>query len=220
MIDIVLSRYKRDINFIYKIKESIEDVNILVYDKENPKNPNNVPVNKGNEASVYLKYIIEHYHNLPEFTIYIHDEEYSWHHTGSILDRILQAKDSEHLYYNLNHFTWTEPNTIWKNHPEIYPHFLRWYNQYIDKYIPKRLLPNYPDFTYGFKGCAQFKIHKSLIKNFPIEFYQDLYDWITTTDLANAFSGRYLEWTWHVFYLLYPICIKNKFEVDRIRWKF
>ena len=43
------------------------------------------PVNKGNEASVYLKYIIDFYDNLPEFTFFIHDEEYSWHHSGSTL---------------------------------------------------------------------------------------------------------------------------------------
>ncbi len=218
-MDIVVSRYKRDVTFIYKIKEQIQDINILIYDKENSDNPNNVPVNKGNEASAYLKYIIDHYDNLPEYTFYIHDEEFSTHHTGSIIDRIIEANNSNNLYYNINHTSWNEPNLIIRSHPNIYIDFLNWYKKYIDQYIPYNVVPNYPDFIYGFKSCAQFKIHKSLIHNFPIEFYKNLYNWIITTNLPNYFSGRYLEWTWHVFFVLYPICIKNNINVKRIRWK-
>ena len=55
--NIVVSRYNKDVDFVYRINNN-KDVNVMIYDKENPNNPLNVPVNKGNEASVYLKYII------------------------------------------------------------------------------------------------------------------------------------------------------------------
>ena len=56
-MNIVVSRFNKNIDWIYKIK----DENILVYDKQNDQNIYNIPVNKGNEASVYLKYIIDFY---------------------------------------------------------------------------------------------------------------------------------------------------------------
>ena len=72
MINICLSRYKKNIDFIYKHKN--KNINqIYIYDKENPDNKYNIPVNKGNESSVYLKYIIDNYENLSDFTFFIHD---------------------------------------------------------------------------------------------------------------------------------------------------
>ena len=54
-MNIVVSRYNKNIDWVYRFKGENK---IFIYDKENPENPYNIPVNKGNEASVYLKYII------------------------------------------------------------------------------------------------------------------------------------------------------------------
>ena len=62
----------------------------------------NIPVNKGNEASVYLKYIIDYYDELSNFTFFIHDEEFSWHHSGSIINKYKEAINSKNTYYNIN----------------------------------------------------------------------------------------------------------------------
>jgi hypothetical protein len=58
--NIVVSRYNKNVDFVYKINNG-NNINVLIYDKENSNNPLNIPVNKGNEASVYLKYIIDYY---------------------------------------------------------------------------------------------------------------------------------------------------------------
>ena len=63
-------------------------------------------MNKGNEASVYLKYIIDNYDNLPDFTFFIHDEEYAWHHTGSIIDKYTESIMSN---------SWTFPKALGSN---------------------------------------------------------------------------------------------------------
>lgn len=60
-----------------------------------------------------------------------------------------------------------------------------------------------------YRNSAQFLVHKSLITNLPLEFYDKLYNWIITTDLENAESGRFLEWTWHILWLIYPTIKKN-----------
>jgi hypothetical protein len=205
--NIVVSRYNKNVDFVYKINNNI-DINVMVYDKESSTNPFNVPVNKGNEASVYLKYIIDYYDELSEFTFFIHDEEYAWHHSGSIIDKYIEAKLSNQLFYNINDkCIYSKPNNI---SLLDYSQLLKWYNEYIEQYIPLSKVPNNKDFIYGYRGSAQFLVHKELIRNLPKEFYVKLYNWIITTDLSNYYSGRYLEWTWHIFWDIYPTYIKNK----------
>ena len=58
--------------------------------------------NVGAHASVYLKHIIQKYDTLSEKTVFLHDEEFSWHHTGSIVD--LVHNNVSYDYFNLNHF--------------------------------------------------------------------------------------------------------------------
>lgn len=41
--------------------------------------PHHLPVNKGREASVYLTYIIQHYHSLPDYVVFIHGKRYQIH---------------------------------------------------------------------------------------------------------------------------------------------
>jgi hypothetical protein len=208
-INIVVSRYNKNVDFVYKIKGNI---NVLIYDKENPNNPLNIPINKGNEASVYLKYIIDNYDELTDFTFFIHDDEYAWHHTGSIIDKFNEAVASNKLYYNINdRCHWNQKNSI-ESH--TYNDLLEWYNKYIEKYIPIDKVPNNSDFIYNYLGSAQFLVHKTLIRNLPKEFYSDIYDWIITTNLSNYLSGRYLEWTWHIFWSIYPDIKLNQFETN------
>lgn len=208
--NIVVSRYNKDVDFVYRINNN-KDVNVMIYDKENPNNPLNVPVNKGNEASVYLKYIIDYYDDLPDFTFFIHDEEYAWHHSGSIIDKYDEAIQSNLMYYNINDRAgWNRRNLI---PPETYVELLKFYDKYIEAYIPISKVPNNEDFIFGYIGSAQFLIHKKLIQNLPREFYSNLYDWIITTDLSNYISGRFLEWTWHVFWVIYPLYIQKQILV-------
>jgi hypothetical protein len=207
--NIVVSRYNKDVNFVNKINDN-KDINIMIYDKENQNNILNVPVNKGQEASVYLKYIIDNYDELTDFTFFIHDEEYSWHHSGSIIDKYNEAVNSNKMYYNINDICyWNSSDIIKQIHGEqIFNSFMQWYNEYIEDYIPISKVPNNNDFTYGYNGSAQFLVHKDLIRNLPKEFYTKLYNWIITTELSNYFSSRYLEWTWHIFWVIYPDYIK------------
>jgi cephalosporin hydroxylase len=204
--NIVVSRYNKNVDFVYKINNG-NNINVLIYDKENPNNPLNIPVNKGNEASVYLKYIIDYYDELSEFTFFIHDDEYAWHHTGSIIDKYNEAVMSNKMYYNINDKSpWNVPNKSC----DYYNELLNWYNIYIEEYIPISKVPNNKDFLYGYQGSAQFLVHKDLIRNLPKEFYIKLYEWIITTDLPNSLSGRFLEWTWHIFWYIYPNYIYNR----------
>jgi hypothetical protein len=196
MINCVVSRYNKNVDWVYKLDRVDK---FFVYDKMKPSNPYNVPVNKGNEASAYLKYIVDHYNDLAEYTFFVHDEEYSWHHSGSIKEQLEEAVASRKLYYNIN-----DKCVLGSilQHP-WYNNILNWYDSYVEKYIPITSLPS-RDFTENHRGSAQFLVHKSIITSLPLEFYQGLYDWIITTNLDNSKSGRFLEWTWHIFWGIHP----------------
>jgi FkbM family methyltransferase len=197
-INIVLSRYKKEVDWVYKLGD-ICNVKILIYDKETPTNKLNVPVNKGNEASAYLKYIIDNYEQLPEYTFFIHDEEYSWHHSGKMIDKFKEAIDSNKLYYSINDKCVL--GSIINN--ELYPNICEWYKEFIEEYIPIDCLPN-KDWTLNYRGSAQFLVNKSLITNLPKKFYENLYKWIITTDINSYITSRFMEWTWHIFWDIYP----------------
>ncbi len=205
-MNIVVSRYKRDTSWTEKFKEFAPDANIMVYDKETPENPYNVPVNKGNEASVYLKYIVDYYDALPEYTFFCHDEEFAWHHSGSIINHFEIALLSGRQYYNVNDKIILGDI---RGNDYGYKSILDWYDDFIEEYIPMESLPN-PDWTSGYRGSAQFLVHKDIIRCLPKKFYENLYTWITRTTITSAQSGRFLEWTWHLFWYIYPTLILNK----------
>ena len=200
-ISVVCARYNRNVDFLINLRY-VTPMEIFIYDKETPENPLNIPVNKGNEASVYLKYIVDHYDQLSEYTFFIQDEEFAWHHSGSIIDKFREALDSNKKYYNINDLAhWDKPNLI---PPHLYQILLQWYAEYVEEYIPLSKVPNTDDLIYGHRGAAQFLVHRDLIHGLPKEFYERLYNWIITTDLQNYVSGRLLEWTWHVFWVILP----------------
>ncbi len=196
IINCVVSRFNKNVDWVYRFKNINK---ICIYDKENPENEYNIPVNRGNEASVYLKYIVDNYYNLGDFTFFIHDDEYTWHHSGSIVDKYDEAVASNKLYYNIN------DNCVLGSiigNP-FYNDILNWYNIYVEKYIPMNSLPN-KDWTQNHRGSAQFLVHKSLITKLPLEFYENLYNWIITSDMSSHTCGLFFEWTWHVFWDIYP----------------
>ena len=214
-VTIVCSRFRRNVDdFLSRMHTEVAPVNIIIYDKcctEKCYKQNGlwtystIPFNKGNEASVYLKYIVDHYDQLSEYTFFIQDEEFAWHHSGSIIDKFREALDSNKKYYNINDLAhWDKPNLI---PPHLYQILLQWYAEYVEEYIPLSKVPNTDDLIYGHRGAAQFLVHQDLIHGLPKVFYERLYNWIITTELPNYVSGRLLEWTWHVFWVILPdIC--------------
>jgi hypothetical protein len=198
MIDIVVSRYHKDVTWVNTL-DKVTDINIMIYEKESPDSSYNVPFNKGNEASVYLKHIIDNYDCLSEFTFFIHDEEFSWHHSGSIYDQFEKAIISKEMFYNINDCCIM--GSI-MNNPN-YSHVLEWYASYIQEYVPIEILPN-KDWTNNYRGSAQFLVHRERILNLPKKFYEALYDWILNTNMSNTLSGTFLEWSWHLIWEIFP----------------
>jgi hypothetical protein len=63
--------------------------------------PRETPPNRGNEASAYLEWIINNYHNLPDICIFIHAHRSDWHHRENIDDKI-NGLSFNADYFNIN----------------------------------------------------------------------------------------------------------------------
>ena len=113
---------------------------MIVYDHEkHHHHPYYVKENRGREASVYLKYIIDDYDYLHHFTVFIQDDDKSWYHEGSIVTN------------------------------DLYPMMKEYFTKYLAPYIGP--IEKYGDWTAGYKCCAQFIVHRDIIRKYPKKMY-------------------------------------------------
>lgn len=186
---IVISRHKKNTEWAKKLVE--DGFHVAVYDHEPSDYGYYVPTNAGREASVYLKYIIDHYDSLFTFTIFVHDDEKSWHHSGSLVDVITTTPPS--LYKSLNNLCMS---SILEN--DKMPYMRVYFKKYLEPYIGS--IDKYSDWTVGEKCCAQFIVHKKRILQYPKKFYEDIYRWLLATKLDAKSAGHLLEWTWGLIF--------------------
>jgi len=193
--NVVVSRYNKNTDFTRKFDG--RTTRVMVYDHGNSSNPYNVPVNRGREASAFLKHIVDHYETLTIFTYFIHDEEFAWHHSGSVVQRVGEALASNRLYYNINDKC---TNTIGDVKKSLIKNdwtkdFMSWYSTYIEPYsVPFDELD--PDRVY--RHSAQFLVHRDVIRSLPKAFYEDLYQWTITSEITDMAIGVYVEWIWPI----------------------
>ena len=192
---IIVIRFNEDSTFLEK-----SDFKTLIYEKENPLYNYNSEKNNCNDASVYLKYIIENYDNLEEYLIFIHCREKSSHHDGSILDIINSNKNIPHSFTNLNNCILSDIEDLDKSDKEIGIYFRSYIRPAVGSYVL------YPNFTSGVLGGDQFIVHKNNILNHSKLFYQKIYDLLTDTPNSNYLNRKFLEWSWNLFW---NKCLQN-----------
>ena len=188
---VVVSKYKEDTGWTQRVKYPC-----AVYEKENPKNPYNVPVNKGHEASAYFKYIVDHYDRLPKYVFFVHGHESDWHHKESIVDKINDFEPSV-SYTNINDpeysFVVNEEFAIDTHEEDVKSTMKEWWNQNMFPYLgPLRETSD--------TCCAQFVLSRKQILKNPLKFYKQQYNWLISTELPSSLSARFYEWTWKLIF--------------------
>lgn len=196
--EIVVSLWDEDIQWTRLLHKCGFNVKIYERKERNPESEYQVAVNKGQEASSYLQYIVQHYDRLPEYVIFLHGHERSWHtHSESIVQTIFRERGKASFFTNLNKIKLGRITT----NPWL-PGLKAWFENYIEPYMGP--LNRFGDWTLGHNGCAQFIVHKSLITSHPRKLYEELFSWIQETSLDNAITSRYMEWTWHLIWHQVP----------------
>jgi len=194
MVTIVTSHWKENLEWL---KQS--EFPVVLVDKEGAEpscfEPTWVIPNKGLETSAYLKFIIERYHNLPEYTAFIHGHETAHHqkHPRPILELIKNANTQKHGFISLNN--WYRDCCLISdgdghNMPEQWDLF-------------KISCKKRPPFEAGFiinnvPVAAQFIVSKSRILSNPLEVYQRWYDILLERN--NPKDSVFFEHVWFIIF--------------------
>lgn len=115
---------------------NLGDVKKMVYVVDDHHAPLHPPINKGHEVMVYLSYIIDHYDDLPDVSIFMHSHQYSWHendllgfNAAEMIKRLSSERVQREGYMNLRcHWMpgcpdWMHPGTMeedpWKQEETV-----------------------------------------------------------------------------------------------------
>lgn len=163
------------------------------------------PINKGNEVMIYLTYVIEHYDDLPDISIFIHSHRYAWHNNDLLdndMTEMLRHLNNERViregYMNLR-CQWG-PGC---------PHWLRPRDGATGAKMSKQeqlqiskvwheLFPSATSLPEVLSGpcCAQFAASRDAVRRLPLERYVEMRKWVMRTELSDFIVGRCFEYLW------------------------
>lgn len=188
-----------------------------IYTVDNTSAPLYTPMNKGREANPYLLYVITHYDQLPETMVFIHPHRkgypQAWHTDWQDYDMVgaLNHLNVDFIqrngYANLR-CNWEpgcpdgvmylrEPNNPdkdrWMDH-----HMEETWHRFFGKSsrVPERIAT---------PCCAQFAVSGAQARKRPKEEYIRYHQWLMETEYEDDFSGRLLEYLWHVIFGQEPV---------------
>jgi hypothetical protein len=163
-----------------------------------------VPVNKGNEAMVYLTYIIDNYETLPEVVFFHHDHQKAWHQemrseeevsrlrTSYVLEKgFVSARCLPGCENVIQLVDYTIDMTVFSYHGRE-AHLATLLKTFLDpsEVVPKKLAA---------PCCAQFATSRQAIRRRTREWWVRLREWLIATPLDTKSCGRLLEHTWHIW---------------------
>nr|POE77415.1 hypothetical protein CFP56_09062 [Quercus suber] len=169
------------------------------------------PVNKGHESMVYLTYIIDHYDDLPDVSIFVHAHRYAWHNNamqGDDMSQMLRYLSPERVtregYMNLRCEwepgcpSWLHPGALARNTDKQEEWLIAeaWISLFPLDPIPTVLAQ---------PCCAQFAVSKSRIRALDRTRYIALREWLMATDLSDTIAGRIFEYIWQYIFTAAPV---------------
>lgn len=192
MNQVLIAHHNKDISWI---KEINSNISVEVYSTGDPTQKNYITPNKGMDANMYLKYIINNYDNLPERILFCHHHKTDW------------TQDFD-LPYIINNLNWELADFVnigaRKNYGDVFvidPRTKQWLKDVwflFERYIP------YPSELFYIAG-TQFMCSKDLILQYPKSYWQSLYSWLMLTEMPCWLSGRIFEWGWAYLLTKNPI---------------
>ncbi|KAJ3147428.1 hypothetical protein HDU86_007978 [Geranomyces michiganensis] len=184
---------------------AVESSPIVIYEKLGTnRSTEHVVPNPGNEASTFIKFILDNYDCLPDRTAFVHGHRTSWH-TSRPMDEILNTMDwnrAEFFKLPARNRGKTEvakyapDRSIEESVPvEVHIFWNRWLQE---KYgpVPERLEA---------QCCAQFVVSRQRIRLNTWDWYKDIYDWLISGEIHSYWSGRALEYSWHMMFGENPV---------------
>lgn len=164
--------------------------------------------NKGHEAMIYLTYIIDHYDNLSDISIFMHADRWTWHN-NEILDNdmvgMLRFLNPERViregYMNLRcHWDPGCPNWLLldaqSNKENAQKHEEKAIAEHWHELFPLDPMPA----VLSQPCCGQFALSRERILAIPLQRYVFFRSWIMRTPLDDYRSGRVFEYLWQYIF--------------------
>lgn len=183
------------------------DWTVYNYVADAPTSPElSVPINKANEAMVYLTYIIDHYDRLPDIVFFHHGHHKGWHQSLDSLTEVTSLRTSHVArrgYVSARCLPGCEnliplADTSVAMDDLVYVgrdvHLTTLLDEFLDRSRGERVPPRL-----AAPCCAQFAASRAAITARPREWWVRLRQWLIDTPLDNMTSGRLMEHTWHIW---------------------
>jgi hypothetical protein len=188
----------------------LPELSTSIYHVDAPLSELLIPKNKGHEAMVYLTYIIDHYDELADTTIFLHPHRTTWHN-NDLLDsdavKTIQHLSDAHVarvgYFNTrcHHEPGCPIGYVSTALKKSSISIVRWKR---DTLLPKSGMNS----TLGFRCPRQFlslAVHNSLlardrVRQQPRSEYIRYRDWLLNTRLDDIMSGRVMEYSWQYLF--------------------
>jgi hypothetical protein len=183
-----------------------------------------IPVNKGAEASAYLKFIINQYTQLPQNIAFLDEHERSWHQPFDIIEKLRGLRiDMNRGFIPLNNLRIDSEERFRSWRYDLFkPVWDAVVRPHLGKECPVRIVCD---------GSSQFVVSRDRILARTLSLYKDLYAYAIGSkhwpgdekwqDAAgypycpggdpDSWKGGvyFLEWIWHIIFgedpVLYPI---------------
>ena len=216
---IVTAHFNEDLDWLKNAKFPVVVCNKTASDLSdlsdfNIDNKCSMELNRGREASVFLRFIIVYYDTLPKHTAFIHGHETAWHqkHPDGILKAIDQANIDKYDYISLNNNLMslryepymkfniqhpTESNYIDNTDMSRVVH--RLINKYWTILFEPELKIDFPE-KLRYQQSAQFIVSRDLIRKHPKSFYIQLYNFIIDPNEDDYHTSVALEFLWHIIF--------------------
>jgi hypothetical protein len=179
---VVIAHYNEDLSWVTNLNYPFTVIS------RNKISQDTVP-NKGNEASVFLDYIIRHYDDLDEYTAFVHGHRNSWH-CSEPMDEKLNRMQFNQPYMSLN---------------DIPAFRIRDCES-----TTEQMLTNYPPLesilgpidmgSITFRMGGQFYVHRDAIRSRTRETYQALLAVVYGNTGRSKTDGILFERLWHFIF--------------------
>ena len=198
------------------IREKMPDQELAVYVADDPSAPLHPPKNKGHEVMIYLSYIIDHYDNLPDVSIFMHAHQLAWHNDlllGSDAHQLVNRLSLPHVwrkgYVNMR-CSWDPGCPDWQHPGETVKNEYKQEEVLLAKSWSELFPLDDIHEVLAQPCCAQFAISRERIQAKPYAQYVWYRDWMFNTQIPDSLSGRVWEYVWqYVFTGQNVLCPKE-----------
>lgn len=208
---LVVGRLNKEVWGVQWIHDELPNLTSkAIYIVDDPGAPYHLDENNGRESMVYLTYIIDHYNELNDVTIFLHSSREAWH------NNVLFRQDSVPMVNNLQP-QWVIEKGYFNTRCELYPGCPDWIlfnanktvsdasNRLLDMFNTQlwhRLFPGQaePELL-SQPCCSQFAASRDAIHAVGLEQWIRIRDWLADAGVGDGYTGRIMEYLWHYIFL-------------------